>query len=59
MFVNENPLLGTEGRRALLVVTYASVSFFCRYKHSSDSVKQVVSFTSLSILEIDRPLSKV
>ncbi len=49
LFVDEDLLLGAEGPHAL-VVTYASVSLFYRNELASDSVKQVVSFTSLSIL---------
>jgi len=49
LFVDEDLLLGAEGPHAL-VMTYAGVSLFHRNELASDSVKQVVSFTSLSIL---------
>jgi len=49
LFIDEERLLGAEGPHAL-VMTYAGVSLFGRCKLVSDSVKQVVSFTSLSIL---------
>ena len=41
LFVDEEPLLGTEGPYAL-VMTYAGTSLFERSIHTSDSVKRVV-----------------
>jgi hypothetical protein len=49
LFVDEEPLLGDEGFHGL-VMTYVGVSLFRRYTLASDSAKQVLSFTSLSIL---------
>jgi hypothetical protein len=49
LFLEEDPLLDTEGPHAL-VMTYAGVSLFRRNTLASDSVKQVLSLTSLSIL---------
>jgi hypothetical protein len=49
LFVDEDLLLGAEGPHAL-VMTYAGVSLFRRNELASDSVKQVISFRSLSIL---------
>ena len=45
----DDHLFGAEGPYAL-VMTYAGVSLFRRGELASDSVKQVVSYTSLSIL---------
>ena len=42
LFVDAEPLLGTEGPYAL-VMTYTGTSLFDRSIHTSDSVKQVVS----------------
>ncbi len=47
LFVDEEPLLGTEGPYAL-VMTYAGVSLFRRSSLASDSVKQVI-FLHVSI----------
>ena len=52
LFVDEEPLLGAEGPHAL-VMTYAGVSLFRRYKLASDSVKLVVSFRHISIFSND------
>ena len=49
LFVDEDLLLGAEGPYAL-VMTYAGVSLYRRNEPASDSVKQVASFTSLTIL---------
>ncbi len=47
LFVDEEPLLGTEGPHAL-VITYAGISLFHRPILASDSVKQVI-FLHVSI----------
>jgi hypothetical protein len=49
LFVDGELLLGAEGPYAL-VMTYAGVSLFRRQTLASDSAKQVLCFTSLSIL---------
>jgi predicted Ser/Thr protein kinase len=48
LFVDEEPLLGTEGPY-VLIMSYAGVSLFGRSKRALDSVKQVVNPVYISI----------